>query len=116
MLSVKERLFVERSRALGAGGWHLVTRHVLPHTGPLILANAILTVPGAILAESTPAFLGFGDPFQPSWGKMLEGALSSGAISLDAWWYYWPPGCASWPWCWPSPWSAGPWSASSTPA
>jgi peptide/nickel transport system permease protein len=65
---------------------------VLPHTGPLILANAILTVPGAILAESTLAFLGFGDPFQPSWGKMLEGALSSGAISLDAWWYYWPPG------------------------
>jgi peptide/nickel transport system permease protein len=92
VLSVKERLFVERSRALGAGGWHVVTRHVLPHTGPLILANAILTVPGAILAESTLAFLGFGDPFQPSWGKMLEGALASGAISLDAWWYYWPPG------------------------
>ncbi len=92
VLSVKERLFVERSRALGAGGWHIVTRHVLPHTAPLILANAILTVPGAILAESTLAFLGFGDPFQPSWGKMLEGALDSGAISLDAWWYYWPPG------------------------
>ena len=26
-----------------------------------------------------------------------------------------PPGCASWPWCWPSPWSAGPWRRSSTP-
>ena len=50
-----------------------------PHTAPLILANAILTVPAAILAESTLAFLGFGDPFRPSWGKMLEGALSSGA-------------------------------------
>ena len=92
VLSVKERLFIERSRALGGGGWHIVTRHVLPHTGPLILANAILTVPGAILAESTLAFLGFGNPFQPSWGKMLEGALSSGAITLGCWWYYWPPG------------------------
>lgn len=92
VLSLKERLFIERSRALGGGGWHIVTRHVLPHTGPLILANAILTVPGAILAESTLSFLGFGDPFSPSWGKMLEGALSSGAITLGAWWYYWPPG------------------------
>ena len=80
VLSVKERLFIERSRALGASGWHIVTRHVLPHTAPLILANAILTVPGAILAESTLAFLGFGDRLQPSWGKMLEGALSSGAL------------------------------------
>ena len=92
VLSVKQRQFVERSRALGGGGWHVVTRHVLPQVTPLILANAILTVPGAILAESTLAFLGFGNPFQPSWGKMLDGALSSGAITLNAWWYYLPPG------------------------
>ena len=92
VLSVKERLFIERSRALGAGNLHIIMRHVLPHTAPLILANAILTVPGAILAESTLAFLGFGNRFSPSWGKMLEGALSSGAISLDIWWYYLPPG------------------------
>jgi peptide/nickel transport system permease protein len=92
VLSVKERQFVERSRALGGSGWHIVTRHVLPQVTPLILANAILTVPAAILAESTLAFLGFGDRFQPSWGKMLDGALSSGAISLNAWWYYLPPG------------------------
>jgi len=92
VLSVKERAFVERSRALGGGGWHIVTKHIVPHVGPLILANAILTVPGAILAESTLAFLGFGDRFRPSWGKMLDGALSSGAISLNDWWYYLPPG------------------------
>ncbi len=92
VLSVKERVFVERSRALGAGDWHLVGRHIVPHVGPLILANAILTVPGAILAESTLAFLGFGDRFRPSWGKMLDGALSSGAITLNKWWYYLPPG------------------------
>jgi peptide/nickel transport system permease protein len=92
VLSVKERLFIERSRALGAGDVHIVTRHVLPHVTPLILANAILTVPGAILAESTLAFLGFGNPFQPSWGKMLDGALTSGAITLGCWWYYLPPG------------------------
>ena len=41
VLSVKERPYVERARALGAGGWHLVTRHVLPNVVPVIFANKI---------------------------------------------------------------------------
>jgi peptide/nickel transport system permease protein len=92
VLSLRERGYVERSVALGASGMHVVRRHVLPGVLPLIIANATLIVPAAILAESTLSFLGFGDPFSPSWGKLLEGAQSSGAISLDAWWYYLPPG------------------------
>ena len=92
VLSLSQRGYVERARALGGGGWHIVTRHVLPGVAPLIIANATLIVPGAILAESTLAFLGFGDRFAPSWGKILDGAQSSGAITLNAWWYYLPPG------------------------
>jgi peptide/nickel transport system permease protein len=34
VLSVKTRPYVERSRALGASGWHLNTRHILPNVGP----------------------------------------------------------------------------------
>ena len=92
VLTLSQRGYVERARALGAGGWHTVTHHVLPGVAPLIIANATLIVPGAILAESTLSFLGFGDRFAPSWGKMLDGAQSSGAITLNAWWYYLPPG------------------------
>ncbi len=62
VLTVKQRLYVERSRALGAGSRHLMTRHVLPNVSPLILANLTLTVPVAILSETTLAFLGLGDP------------------------------------------------------
>ena len=92
VLSLRERGYVERATALGASSLHVVTRHVLPGVAPLIIANATLTVPGAILAESTLAFLGLGDRFSPSWGKVLEGAQSSGALTLNAWWYYLPPG------------------------
>ncbi|HWC66709.1 MAG TPA: ABC transporter permease [Acidimicrobiales bacterium] len=92
VLSAKERTFVERSRALGAGSWHVVSRHVLPQVAPLILATATLTVPAVILSESALSFLGFGDRFRPSWGKMLDGALDSGAITLNRWNYYLPPG------------------------
>ncbi len=94
VLSAKERVFVERARALGAGSWHVVSHHVLPQVAPLILATATLTVPAVILSESALSFLGFGDRFSPSWGKMLDGALDSGAISLNRWNYYLPPGLA----------------------
>jgi peptide/nickel transport system permease protein len=92
VLSVKERLYVERSRALGASGGHVMRAHVLPNVSPLILANLTLTVPVAILSETTLSFLGLGDPTRASWGKMLDEAFSSGALTRNAWWYYLPPG------------------------
>jgi peptide/nickel transport system permease protein len=92
VLSLKERPFVERSRALGAGTGHLMARHILPNVSPLILANLTLTVPIVILSETTLSFLGLGDPLRPSWGRMLDEAFSNGAIGQNAWWYYLPPG------------------------
>jgi peptide/nickel transport system permease protein len=92
VLTVKERLYVDRSRALGASNWHLMTRHVLPNVSPLILANTTLTVPIAILSETTLSFLGLGDPSNPSWGKMLQEGFEAGALTQEAWWYYGPPG------------------------
>jgi peptide/nickel transport system permease protein len=92
VLTVKERLYVERSRALGASGRHVMNRHVLPNVSPLILANLTLTVPVAILSETTLSFLGLGDPTSASWGKMLDEAYSAGAVTRNAWWWYLPPG------------------------
>ncbi len=92
VLTVKERLYVDRSRALGASDAHLMGRHILPNIAGLVLANTTLTVPVAILSETTLAFLGLGDPANASWGKMLEEAFTQGAITEQAWWYYIPPG------------------------
>ena len=92
VLTVKQRLFVERSRALGASSAHVMGRHILPNVMPLVIANATLTVPIAILSETTLAFLGLGDPLRVSWGSMLEDAFSAGALGREAWWWYLPPG------------------------
>ena len=92
VLTLKERLYVERSRALGASRRHLMSRHIFPNVSPLILANLTLTVPIAILSETTLSFLGLGDPTRASWGKMLDEAFAAGALSRNAWWYYLPPG------------------------
>jgi peptide/nickel transport system permease protein len=92
VLTVKERLYVDRARALGATRGHVIARHVLPNVSPLILASATLAVPISILTETTLAFLGLGDPTQASWGKTLEEAFGAGAITRGAWWYYMPAG------------------------
>ena len=81
-MAVETRPYLERSRALGAGHRHLMVRHVLPNVAPLLLANTILTVAGAILAETTLSFLGLGDPLRPSWGEMLNEAFFTGGGSV----------------------------------
>jgi peptide/nickel transport system permease protein len=92
VLTLKERAFVERARALGAGDWHIIRRHVFPNVVPLIFANTVLIVAVAILAEASLSFLGLGDPTHISWGTMLENGFDSGAPSAGAWWYLVPPG------------------------
>ena len=49
-------------------------------------------MPIVILSEATLSFLGLGDPSNASWGKMLDDAFESGAVTLEAWWYFVPPG------------------------
>ena len=91
-LSIKERAYLERSRALGAGNTHLLRKHVLPNVMPLVFANTTLTVAVAILSETTLSFLGLGDPTRISWGSMLENAYRVGAITTGSWWFFVPPG------------------------
>jgi peptide/nickel transport system permease protein len=86
--------YLDPVRALSGSHWHQLRQHVLPAIGPLILANTLLILGNTILAESTLAFLGLGDPSQPSWGSMLRQAATAGAVTAGAWWYLLAPGLA----------------------
>ena len=61
VLSVKERMFVERSQALGASTFWIMRKQILPNVLPLIFANTVLIIALSILSESTLSFLGLGD-------------------------------------------------------
>lgn len=91
-LSIKERPYLDRARVLGAGRWHLMSRHVLPNVMPMVFAYTTLTVAIAILTETTLSFLGLGDPTRVSWGSMLDDAFGVGAMTTGAWWFIVPPG------------------------
>lgn len=90
-LAVETRPYIERSLALGAGHWHITTRHVLPNVAPLLLASTTLEVASAIVTESTLAFLGV-SANKTSWGTMLRGSYDWGAATAGAWWYILVPG------------------------
>jgi len=77
-LSIKERIYVEAARAIGAGDGHIITKHILPNVSPLIVATMIYAVAGAMMSEAGLAFLGLGDPSTKSWGMILHYAQTSG--------------------------------------
>lgn len=91
VLSVKERMFVDRARVIGAGPGRIMRRHILPNVVNLIVAQAVLTFATAVFTETTLAFIGLGDPSSPSWGQILNSAQGAGAPGLGAWWYIAPP-------------------------
>jgi peptide/nickel transport system permease protein len=78
--------YVEAAYALGASGWRIVFRHLLPATRGFLGVQATLLVPAFIMAEATLSFAGLGFmPPAPSWGAMLQGAASVRTAADTPW-------------------------------
>jgi peptide/nickel transport system permease protein len=92
VIAVRERVYVKRARALGAGNGRIVFKHVLPQVAPLLIANTVLMIAVAIFAETYITFLGLGDPSTISWGKLIQNAFEGEAVINNAWWAIAPPG------------------------
>ena len=74
VLSVKEQLFIDSARAIGAGDWRIMSRHLLPNVTPTLIVLGTLNLGEAILSTATLSFLGLGaQPPTPEWGAMLNG-------------------------------------------
>ncbi|MGQ9588438.1 MAG: ABC transporter permease subunit [Thermoplasmata archaeon] len=94
VLTVKERAFIERSRAVGAGDLYIIRKHVFPNVLPLVFANTVLLISNAIFTEAFLDFFGLGDPNVISWGIILESAYEHDAFGSGAWWWTLPPSLA----------------------
>jgi peptide/nickel transport system permease protein len=92
VLSTRHREFVDASRTLGAGSWHLIRRCILPACIAPVLVVATVELGHVILAEASLSFLGLGTPTSiPSWGV----TISNGRNYLaNAWWISAIPGIA----------------------
>ena len=87
VLSLKNRQFIDASRALGASHGRILFKHILPNVAGVILVYLTLTVPSVILYESFLSFLGMGiQPPMASWGQLIsEGARQLNSIRIY-WW------------------------------
>jgi peptide/nickel transport system permease protein len=90
VLSLREKEFIEASRASGAGDLHIMFDQLLPNVAASIIVYTTLIIPNNILFEAALSFLGVGVPdTTPSWGRMLSEA--SGIFTV-AWWLMLFPG------------------------
>ncbi len=92
VLSLRERDFITASRALGAGGFWIMRKHLLPNMMNTIVIVMTLEVAIVILAEAALSFLGVGVGIgTASWGRMITDGRT---FMNQAWWVIWLPGLA----------------------
>jgi peptide/nickel transport system permease protein len=91
-LQIREETYIEASRALGAGSRRLIFRHMVPILVPYSFASMALSVPGAVVYESTISLLGLGDASVVTWGQILHDSFTGGAVLNGLWWWVVPPG------------------------
>ena len=92
VLSLREKEFIEAARAVGAGDWRILSRHLLPNLAGPLLVFATLSMASNILLESALSFLGVGiQSPTPSWGNMIQEGM---AFYTVAWWITLYPGLA----------------------
>jgi peptide/nickel transport system permease protein len=92
VLSLREMLFVEAARVIGANDGRIIARHILPNAAASIIVIATLMIGNLILFEASLSFLGVGVPLTtPTWGRMVFNGLEYVAT---AWWIALFPGLA----------------------
>ena len=91
-LALKEREFVIWSQSVGATGFRVIWRHILPNAMAPVLVAMTLGIPAAILTESGLSFLGLGvQPPYATWGNILNEGKDTIEIG---WWLSFYPGVA----------------------
>lgn len=95
VLSLKENMYIEAARSMGASDRRIMMHHILPNVLALVVVLSTIFLPLAILAEAAISFLGLGVP-QPtaSWGADLTGVNQNDAINRNIWWVVFFPGLA----------------------
>ena len=92
VLSLREMLFVESARVVGADDARIIGRHILPNAAASIIVIATLMIGNLILFEASLSFLGVGVPLTtPTWGRMVFDGIEYVAT---AWWIALFPGLA----------------------
>jgi peptide/nickel transport system permease protein len=89
VMEVRERMFVQAAKVMGASPRRIIFRHILPVVLPTLMTIATLDFAFVMLAESSLSFLGIGiQPPEITWGLMIAQGKQ---YLTNAWWLsFWP--------------------------
>jgi oligopeptide transport system permease protein len=88
VLSLRAMPFIDAARAVGTPSHRIFLKHLLPNLIGPITVYATLTIPGAILQESTLSFLGIGiQPPLPTWGSLASEGMSLALNPISSRWW-----------------------------
>jgi peptide/nickel transport system permease protein len=89
-LAVKNEVYIESARAIGAGNFYIMLRQVLPNIVAPLTVVATAAFGGAVIAEAGLSFVGLGIPLpDPSWGNMMSGPART-YITRAPWMAFFP--------------------------
>jgi peptide/nickel transport system permease protein len=86
-MQIKEAPYIEAARSYGASDGRIIIRYLTPRVIPMLIPQLVTLVPGYVFLEAGLAVLGLGDPFMPTWGKVIDDARTNGALYEGL--YYW---------------------------
>lgn len=87
VLKLKTLPYVECAKTMGQSTYSIITKHLLPNVGHLILITAALDFSALVLAEAVLSYIGVGvDPTMISWGNMINASRLELARSPTVWW------------------------------
>jgi len=87
VMQLKEYPYIEAAKAYGASDFRIIFFYIIPKILPPVVPGLVGAVPGYVFLEAGLAFLGLGDPFLPTWGKVINEAYTNGALYRGL--YYW---------------------------
>ena len=86
-LKLRELEYIQAARAFGVSHLRILSRHILPNVGHLVLISVVIDFSGLVLAEAVLSYVGVGvDPAMASWGNMINGARLELAREPIVWW------------------------------
>jgi len=90
VIAIKENVYVEAARAIGARPTRILYKHILPNVLAPIIIIFTIAMGRMIITEASLSFLGFGiPPPTPSWGSMLSGEGRMYML-IAPWMVLWP--------------------------
>lgn len=93
-MSLRGRDFTTALRTVGESRTRIILVEVMPHLLGVISPMFLGLIAAGVNQQAALAFLGIGNPSEPSWGLMINWAMTQNALFRGLWWWFVPPGLA----------------------